>query len=100
MEILKNIDNSTITITLKGWLDTAAAPELSKEIEKLDGVKEVVFDFNELEYISSSGLRVVVATYKMVTENGGAFSIINANSEVMDVFRLTGIDKKLNINSK
>lgn len=100
MEILKTNENNVMTIKLEGWLDTQSAPELAKEIESLEGVSSLVLDFDKLEYISSSGLRVVVSAYKKMTSINGDFSVINVSSEVMDVFKLTGIDSKLNISGK
>ena len=100
MEILKTNENNVMTIKLEGWLDTQSAPELAKEIESLEGVSSLVLDFDKLEYISSSGLRVVVSAYKKMTSFNGDFSVINVSSEVMDVFKLTGIDSKLNISGK
>ena len=78
-----------------GWLDTQTAPQLEEELSKLsDEATSLVFDFAKLEYISSAGLRQVVAAYKKMQQKEG-FKIINISDEVYDVFKLTGFDQKI-----
>lgn len=100
MKITKNIENREATLYLEGWLDTQAAPELKKEIAELSDIDTLILDFDKLEYISSSGLREVVSGYKKMKSLKGSFSVIHVSPEVMDVFRLTGFDKKLDIQPK
>ncbi len=100
MTITKKAENGTVTLWVEGWLDTQSSPELGKEIEALSDVESLVLDFEKLEYISSSGLREVVSAYKRMKDAGGTFSIVGVSSEVMDVFRLTGFDRKLEIHAK
>lgn len=100
MTITTKMDGMTATIYVEGWLDTQSSPELGKEVERLTEAEALVLDFEKLEYISSSGLREVVAAYKKMKAKGGAFSVVRVGSEVMDVFRLTGFDKKLDITGK
>ena len=54
-----------------------------------------MFDFANLEYISSAGLRLVIAAYKKMAGKEG-FRIVNVSDEVYDVFSLTGFDQKIN----
>ena len=91
MTIEKKQENGTLTLTLAGRLDTNTAPELEAEL-KLDGVGEVVFDFVALDYISSAGLRVLLAAQKAMMSSGGKMSIANANEMVRGVFQITGLD--------
>lgn len=99
MTINKKIENNTAILFVEGWLDTQSSPELGNEIDSLSNINNLILDFENLEYISSSGLRQVISAYKKITNNGGAFSIKNVRSEVMDVFSLTGLDKKLDIST-
>ena len=65
MEMTKNINGNEATLTVDGWLDTKTAPDLLAALDSLDeGVSSLVLDFSGLEYISSSGVRAVVAAYK------------------------------------
>ena len=74
--------------------------QLEKELSALDpGTTSLVFDFANLEYISSAGLRLVIAAYKKMAGKEG-FRIVNVSDEVYDVFSLTGFDQKINIEKK
>ena len=86
-----------MTMEISGWLDTQTAPQLEEALSALDdSVTSLVFDFAKLEYISSAGLRQVIAAYKKMADKDG-FKIINISDEVYDVFKLTGFDQKINI---
>ena len=62
----------------------------------LDGVEKLVFDFAELKYISSAGLRVLL-TAMQVMEEQGEMIVKNVTSEVMEIFEVTGFIDDLNI---
>ena len=95
MEIVKKTEGNKATLEISGWLDTQTAPQLEEELSKLsDEATSLVFDFAKLEYISSAGLRQVVAAYKKMQQKEG-FKIINISDEVYDVFKLTGFDQKI-----
>ena len=96
MIIKKNLEENNLTITLEGRLDTNTAPELENEIETLDGVKNLIFDFKNLEYISSAGLRIILSLQKRMN-NQGSILIKNANDEVKEVFEITGFSTILTI---
>ena len=91
MEIIKNIEGAKATFTVKGNLDTVTSPDLQSEIDALDSaVKELVFDFASLDYISSAGLRVMLTANKKMTAAGGSMTIANTKPEVREVFDMTG----------
>ena len=97
MEIISKTDGTKTTMEIVGWLDTQTAPQLEKELSKLtDEITSLVFDFAKLEYISSAGLRQVIAAEKKM-QNKDGFKIINVSDEVFDVFSLTGFDQKIDI---
>lgn len=90
IKIDKNENENAMTIALEGRLDTAAAPELDKIVDtELEGVKSLIFDMAKLEYISSSGIRVILKALKTMNEQG-AMKLINVNDTVMEVFDITG----------
>ena len=65
MNITSSTQDTTTTLALDGWLDTSTAPQLADELAKIDsGCTSLVLDFSNLEYISSAGLRQVVAAHK------------------------------------
>lgn len=95
MTIKKIIAGDTAVFEIDGWLDTAGAPELGAELDALDaGITELTIDMSALEYISSAGLRQIVATHKKMNGN---LTIKNLSAEIMDVFNMTGFSKRLNI---
>ena len=95
IEINKNVDEVVLQIT--GRLDTITAPTLDKTInENLEGIKTLLLDFNNLEYISSAGLRVLLSAQKKMQQIG-AMKVINVCEEVMNVFEITGFADILTI---
>ena len=97
MIITKESSENKVTLLLDGWLDTEAAPLLGNEIEKIENVREIVIDFDKVEYMSSSGLRQVIAAHKVAKEQGAALNLVNVHPEVMNIFEFTGLDKKISI---
>ena len=95
MTITKTNTDGKITLKLDGWLDTVSSPELGAVTEQLTEAKELILDFEKVEYIASSGLRQVVVCHRKAKELNAAFSVINVNTEIMSIFRLTGLDKKV-----
>ena len=64
-------EGEKLTVKLEGRLDTTTSPELESELGmNLDGIKELVFDFNGLEYLSSAGLRVLLNAQKTMNQQG------------------------------
>lgn len=95
MQITTTKDGSTTTLALEGWLDTNTAPQLGDALNEIDSsCTDLILDFTGLEYISSAGLRQVVAAHKKMR---GLLSVINVSAEVMQVFKMAGFDKRLNI---
>ena len=89
MHIEKQRNQNKLTLTLEGRLDTSTAPMLEAELSTMDGVTELVLDFAKLEYISSAGLRVLLATQKVMNKQG-SMVIKNVNEVIMDIFQITG----------
>ena len=97
MEIVKTLEEKKLTVALEGRLDTTTAPELETVLnESLEGVEELVFDFAKLEYISSAGLRVLLAAQKKMNAQG-AMKIVEVNEVIKDVFDVTGFSDILTI---
>jgi len=96
-EITKNIENQKAVLALKGKLDTTTAPELDKTInEIISDIKELVFDFADLEYISSAGLRVLLSAQKAMNARG-EMKLKNVGETVMEIFDVTGFSDILTI---
>lgn len=96
MDIVKTNDNGKLTLNLTGRLDTSTAPQLEESVKDLTNVKELVLDFAKLEYISSAGLRVLLATQKVMGKQG-SMVIKNVNETIKEVFDITGFGDILTI---
>ena len=90
MIITKNMDGETLTFTLEGRLDTTTSPQLEAELKQsVGGMKELIFDFSGVEYISSAGLRVLLAAQKVMNRQG-SMKLTGVNENVLEVFEITG----------
>ncbi|MGN0180458.1 MAG: STAS domain-containing protein [Monoglobaceae bacterium] len=90
MNIEKKAENGNVTLKIEGRLDTTTAPELERALDEvLEGAKELVFDMNGLEYISSAGLRVILKAQKVMNTQG-SMKLTGVNDSIMEVFDITG----------
>ena len=97
LNIQKNVENSAASFVLEGRLDTVTAPELEQSIkESIDGITDLVMDFEKLEYISSAGLRVLLSAQKIMNRRG-TMKIVHVNETVMEIFEVTGFTDILTI---
>ena len=94
MNIQKTLSGAALTVALEGRLDTTTAPKLEEELR--DGITRLVFDVEKLEYISSAGLRVLLAMQKLMNQQG-EMVLQNVNEAVMEVFEVTGFSDILSI---
>lgn len=90
IEISEN--NGIMTGVLSGRLDTAASAQFSKDIEPLmdNADKKIVLDCSNLEFISSSGLRLFLSLRKASIAKGGDVTIKNVSDDIKQVFAITG----------
>lgn len=100
MTILKTIENGTVTFSPEGWLDTVSSPELGEMVDAVTEASSIILDFNLVEYMSSAGLRQVLAAHKKAKTLDASFAVINVSHSVMSIFKMTSIDKKLDIRVK
>jgi len=89
MKIEKALENGKLTIRPAGRIDTVTAPEFAAAVT-LDGVKEVVFDLADVDYISSAGLRIFLATHQKMTAAGGRMVLIRVRPIVREIFDIVG----------
>ena len=90
MQINKTLNGDALTIAITGRIDTLTAPQLDSEIQgKLDGVKSLVIDLKNVEYISSAGLRILLAAQKVMNKQG-SMVVKNASSAIKEIFEVTG----------
>ena len=97
MTINKTANGAALELALEGRLDTTTAPALEEELKNsLEGVTELVLDFEKLEYISSAGLRVLLSAQKQMNKQG-KMTIRNVCADIMEVFEITGFSDILTV---
>ena len=89
---IQEIDDKYV-VTLAGEMDTAAANEAEEVLKQLyqNEGKEVVFECENLEYIASSGLRILINILKSTMSKGNRVVLRNVNDDIKNVFKLTGV---------
>lgn len=99
MTINQNKTTDALTLGLEGRLDTITAPELEEVVEKIsEDVNKLVIDMAKLEYISSAGLRVILAAHRLMCEGrAGTMTVKNVSDGIMEIFDMTGFTDVLNI---
>ena len=97
MTIKKTVEGTELNLALTGRLDTTTAPQLETELKRsIGGVESLVLDFAGLEYLSSAGLRVLLAAQKVMNKQG-KMVIRNVNETISEVFEITGFSDILTI---
>ena len=97
MTVTTKKDGTKLVISAEGKLGTTTAPELEHALrDNIDGVTELVFDFEKLDYMASAGLRVLMSAAKVMKKQG-TLKIINVTESVMEVFAYTGMADVLDI---
>jgi anti-sigma B factor antagonist len=97
MDIEKKGDETARVLAVSGRLDTTTAPELEAAINGVTGeAQSLKLDIAEVDYVSSAGLRVILAAHKTMSPKGG-LTVSGAKPEIMEVFEMTGFSDILNI---
>lgn len=97
MTIEKTINGSAAILKVSGALDTETSPELESLLNsELAGIDDLTLDFEELEYVSSAGLRVIINAQKKMNAVG-KMKVTHVNESVMEIFEITGFTTILTI---
>lgn len=98
MEInLKKFGVAGLYVKAKGNLDFETAIEYGTTVkDELDDVEELILDFEDIDYVSSVGLRIILELYKQMKEQG-SMKLRNVSNEIMNLFQMTGFSKFLTI---
>ncbi len=96
MEIRQEKNDGELILFLKGRLTSTTTPKLEETLKKIEGVTSLVFDLEQLEYLSSSGLRVLLA-YQKVMNRQGTMVVRHVGSAIMEIINITGFHDILTI---
>ena len=84
-------NGTTLTVKPEGRLDTATSPELEKRMApEMEGMTEIIIDMERVEYISSSGLRVLLVAEQEMQDRDGQMKVIHVNEHIMKILDITG----------
>ena len=98
MTTRNELNGSELTIFVEGRVDTQTAPDLQETImASISGATKLALDFNEVLYISSAGLRTVLAAQQAMEKAGGSMVIRGARENIINVFKVTGFDNFLTL---
>ena len=99
MEITVRDEGDTKVVMLNGKLDTNTTPTAEGEINALleAGASKLLINFEQLSYISSSGLRLLLATAKRMKGSGGDLRVCSLNEMAKEVFEVSGFSSILNV---
>lgn len=97
LTIDKKVETGKALLMPKGRLDMLTAQEMKDAVDAvLPEAKELIFDFKDLEYISSAGLRVLMSAYKAMNMQG-EMKLCNVNETIMEILEVTGFSDVLTI---
>ena len=98
MDISKNYDDKNLTMVISGEIDTFTAHDLEQAIDSEIGeIDSLTLDFENLDYISSSGLRVLIIAQKKLQPQDMQLKIINSPELIKDIFSESGLNEIFDI---
>lgn len=89
---------TTLNVRPEGRVDTVRTPLLDRELQPhLEGVQQIAMDFSDVEYISSSGLRLLLWLEQTMEDRGGGVRVIHAGEAVLKIIKLAGFDNVVQV---
>jgi anti-anti-sigma factor len=97
MKLQTRDENDVKVVYLEGEMDTGTSPQVLEELDRLrsDGVKKILLNLEKLDFVSSAGLRVFLATAQQLKESGGDLRVCMLNKEIKEVFDISGFSTLL-----
>ena len=96
LNIKKELSGTTMNLALEGLLDTTTAPQLEEALmADLSDVNEIHFDFANLEYLTSAGLRIILVAQQEMEDKDGEMTLKNVSDDIMEIFDMTGFSDVL-----
>ena len=89
-----------MTVTVEGEINTLTTPELAKYVADLTGVTKLIFDVDQVPYVSSAGLRLFLACQRTMTARKGDMLIRNCNEFMAEIFESVGYDRIMKLERK
>ncbi len=99
MKIETNINDGVSVVTIDGRLDTTTSSGAHEHLNGLldGGAVKIAIDFGKVDYVSSAGLRILLATAKRMNGVDGKLALFGLNESVQEVFDMSGFSSLLNV---
>ncbi len=99
MDMKTTKQNDIVIVLLEGQMDTNTSPKAESHLNELrdSGSKKIILNFKQLDFISSAGLRVLLATAQELKNSGGELRVCHLNEDVQEVFDISGFSTLLNV---
>ena len=99
MKIETRDENGIKVVLIEGEMDTNTSPEAQSHLNELrsSGSQKLLLNFEKLDFISSAGLRVLLATAQTLKSEGGEMKVCNLNPDVKEVFDISGFSTLLQV---
>jgi anti-sigma B factor antagonist len=98
LSIKTEINGSELKVLPTGSINTQTAPDFENSITtNYSGIDNIIIDLQNVDYVSSAGLRVLLRTQNHADDNNGTLTIKNANDSIKEVFDQTGFSSILDI---
>jgi anti-anti-sigma factor len=98
MQITRHDNGNSLTLVVEGVIDSTTAPVFEAElVEACQKSKNVIVDFEKVDFISSAGLRALLISQKKMMTASGKMTLVHVKDDVREVFELTGFISVLNI---
>lgn len=94
-----NKEGEISILHIKGRLDAISSPKLETKVKEIiaSGCKKLLINFNEVDYLSSAGMRLLLATAKKLKEAGGTLVISDLNDDILEIIKIAGLERVLRI---
>ena len=90
---------SILTVKPEGRIDTKTSPILESDIQKyIDSTDNMILDFTNVDYISSGGMRILLALHKKLNKKAGTLKVINVKDSILEIFNLVGFSNMVEVN--
>ncbi len=99
IDITSRDENKVMVVEIEGKMNTGASPDAEKYLNELldEGASNILLNLEYLDFIASTGLRVILSTGKKLAKLGGKLVICNPNLTVMDVLKMSGFSQMFNV---
>ena len=101
MNVIKEQNGRQMILSLEGRIDSLTSPKLSEEmmqiLNNIDDIDELIMDLQKVDYLSSAGFRVFLATNQKMEEDGKKVIFRNISERIYNLFKMTGVTEFLDI---